>query len=308
MPLAVGSNATELALAELENSVWFPLMETPAVPADVRDAFTVIRAALLQHEERLRPALEEIARALLPMQAAMAEVTTQLAPYLREAARALEVAAPALIELVRAVEGAEARTANALRVLAQHGWYLDPDMVPSEAFARADEFATGRADAAHAWLRAKFDARLDDIEAMLCAKSPARAKFFRSALAAHRRGDYAASIPLLLAQADGLCWDVTKVQLYARREGRSRLESRLAFTEGTTLRATVLIALLEPAPISAPEKERTHLTDYLNRHVVLHGESLDYDTALNSARAISLVTFVAWALRESDVVVKPATP
>ena len=229
-------------------------------------------------------------------------------PYLHDAARALVNAAPALIELVRAMDGAEERTANALRVLAQHGWYLEPEMIPSEALARANEFSTGRADAAHARLRAKFDARQDDIEAMLCAKSPARAKFFRSALAAHRRGDYAASIPLLLAQADGLCWDVTQVQLYARREGRPRLASRLTFTEGTTLRSTVLIAFLEPAPISANADERTHLTDYLNHHVVLHGESLDYDTALNSARAISLVTFVAWALRKSDVVVKPATP
>ena len=38
----------------------------------------------------------------------------------------------------------------------------------------------------------------------------------------------------------------------------------------------------------------------LNRHAVMHGESLDFDTKMNSLRALSLLNYVALALDEPD--------
>ena len=38
----------------------------------------------------------------------------------------------------------------------------------------------------------------------------------------------------------------------------------------------------------------------LNRHQVLHGESVDYDTEQNSLKAISLLTYLRWIFNKID--------
>ena len=63
-------------------------------------------------------------------------------------------------------------------------------------------------------------------------------------------------------------------------------------------------AILEPfktdvvLPIHANTGQRKSLTieDYLNRHMVLHGEDCDYGSETNSLKAISLINFVASVL------------
>jgi hypothetical protein len=37
----------------------------------------------------------------------------------------------------------------------------------------------------------------------------------------------------------------------------------------------------------------------LNRHAVLHGESLDYDTRGNACRAMSYLRFVGWVIKQA---------
>lgn len=54
-----------------------------------------------------------------------------------------------------------------------------------------------------------INGELDEVEELLCRELLKRERFFRSAFAAHRRGDHAASIPLMLLQADGMCRDYT---------------------------------------------------------------------------------------------------
>lgn len=63
-----------------------------------------------------------------------------------------------------------------------------------------------------------------------------------------------------------------------------------------TYRAALLSPLAQSLPISASEKERRADFSGLNRHTVLHGESVDYGTKENSLRAISLINYVAHVL------------
>lgn len=253
---------------------------------------------------KLKPALEEMVRMVLPVAQAIQTTVASIGPMIAHVQDELQKAAPMLLAILEAIERMPARTAHALRIFAQNGWYLDPEMFPSDIFRWAIRLEEGQVEAVHQELIAHFRESLDGIEQRLGAAVPSRARFFQSAINAHRRGDYAASIPLLLAQADGLCFDVTKVQLYSRAKGRMKIEAFVKGSVKSELSVSVLTALIEPLPISASENERKGLTNYLNRHEVLHGESVTYDTELNSCRAISLVVYVVWAMAQESL--KPA--
>jgi hypothetical protein len=248
---------------------------------------------------QLKPIAETLSRQQQKMQ-------EQLAPFAEEIHRItkqfegeaakwqaiLEPLATQFEAVQKALAGLPQQTQAQARTLAHNGWYIDPDMSPRPIADLVEQFETGRADNAHATLCAHYESRLDEVQQKLCKNHPERERLIRSAFAAHRRGDFAASIPLLLAQADGICRDITGVQLYAQ----DKLKSLVNDAEPIAL--SILVALVDPAPITANRQARKGIRGILNRHAVMHGESTDYDTALNSSRAISLLVFVEWAVGE----------
>lgn len=61
------------------------------------------------------------------------------------------------------------------------------------------------------------------------------------------------------------------------------------------------MALVEEIPLKQQMSKRSSAeVGLLNRHAVMHGESLDFDTKENSLRALSLLNYVALALDEPD--------
>jgi hypothetical protein len=52
----------------------------------------------------------------------------------------------------------------------------------------------------------------------LVAQHPARESILRKCVTAHKRGDYELSVPVFLAQADGICVELTKLNLYAKKK------------------------------------------------------------------------------------------
>jgi hypothetical protein len=67
---------------------------------------------------------------------------------------------------------------------------------------------------------------------------------------------------------------------------------------GDSYLAALLSPLTETHPILMHNDERPADFSGLNRHLVLHGDSLDYNTRINSARALSLVAYLSWILAE----------
>ena len=195
--------------------------------------------------------------------------------------------------IARAMEEDRARFPGEMRILAQHGWYVQPRMTPRQHRELCAALTDGRAQEVEISLIDHFNGELDTIEERLCKHSPARDRMFRSAFAAHRRGDFAASIPLMLAQADGLCRDYTGGHLFSRRE---RLEAWIKAGKPSLL--MYFAALVERTPVNAPEKDRVGKPALFNRQAIMHGESVDYDTAGNGARAVSLLVYIDWVLGE----------
>ena len=207
-----------------------------------------------------------------------------------------QIVTPALTELQRTFRELPLKTREALMVLGNHGWYLDLDMPPSFLGKLKNALEEGDARAAEELLSQYFEERLSAIEMSIADSFPARSHIVRAAFSAHRRREYELSIPVLLAQSDGICKEVIGEHFFMKKDKKPRTAIYVEQIASDTYRAALLSPLAQSLPISASEKERGADFTSLNRHTVLHGESVDYGTKENSLRAISLINYVAHVL------------
>ncbi|MEE9161862.1 MAG: hypothetical protein V3U35_02730 [Candidatus Neomarinimicrobiota bacterium] len=232
-----------------------------------------------------------LAEALEPAIRQFAEIQVRLMPIFKQLEEAAE-------QLAEASEHLPPRQRRALELLATDGWYLDPGLGFKELFEISALFEKGEVKEAREMLCEHFDSRSEEIETDLIGRFSERSVPITAAVRAHQSGEYALSVPVFLAQADGVCVQLIGDQLYARRDGRPRIAAHLLLEDRTPFIASLLYPLTVPMPISAGRVERLSLGDLLNRHAVLHGEATDYYTHANSCRALSLLAYVSWVLEE----------
>ena len=228
----------------------------------------------------------------LKMQEALAGSVTAMESSIRHARDQI---APALAAMAEAYKTLPDRTRTELRILGEHGWYLDFDMPTSGLRFIATKLESGHTAEADETLKQYYRGRARDIEAALIAKFSTRATPISQAFKAHGRGEYYLSIPVFLAQADGVCKAFTTLQLFSRDDGVPKTASHVQSIESELI-SSLFYPLTIPLPISASEYERATLPEVLNRHAVLHGESLDYGTEANSLKAISLLYYIGSVL------------
>lgn len=231
----------------------------------------------------LSEAMQQIAGSLNTMFAQVREIFADFAPVFRQ-----------VLEHIRALPEA---TRNGLLALGRHGWYVDPELPAGILLHLAGSVAEQPEEVTRTlcdWI----DTRLADYEAQLGAAHPERARILAQAFAAHRAHQYALSIPVFLAQADGICQELMGVQLFKKDRDTREPVLRKEAEPLDSVSALMLTPLINTMPIMyGPQKREPGV---LNRHAVLHGESTDYDTRENSCRAISLIGYVSWALAIND--------
>ncbi len=129
-----------------------------------------------------------------------------------------------------------------------------------------------------------------------------RAAAITEAIWAHRERHYYLSIPVLLAQADGITYDTINRGMFRADTGRY---VRNAVTDlaapGLTRLAAQMLAPLEAgtslsATTTSRDLKRAADPKYgpLNRHGVLHGIDLKYGTRVNSCRALVSLGYACW--------------
>lgn len=227
------------------------------------------------------------------------KIVTALAP-LKPAFTALGSMAVLIGE---AVSKLPAKFQTTLVGLANRGWFLDPEIAWHILVQAALAIDEGKLDAADAMMAAHFESRVGDIEKKLSVALPHRAPKFKSAFAAHRRGEYDLSILAFMAQADGICAELRGGHFFLkdRVTGKSLAAPLDGVYEGEPLARIARLALSDDLPIRERLSKRAKSgSTALNRHAVMHGESLDYDTKDNSLRALSLLNYVALGLDEGE--------
>lgn len=190
------------------------------------------------------------------------------------------------------------RTREALLLLGAEGWYLDLEMPIPGLWQLKDALAEGNVTEAEEALVEYFESRLSEIEKSITVRFPHREHLVRAAFNAHRRQEYELAIPVLLVQTDGICKEVVNQYLFMKQNKRPRTAIYVEQIAADSYTAALLSPLAQTLPISASESERPEGSNALNRHTVLHGESLNYGSKINSLKAISLINYVAHVLEK----------
>lgn len=274
-----------------------------------------LQRSILRLEEQAKNALRPIIEAQEQINRAAANVTlsqsflsqlvlpqielsnySMLTEITKSAVAAYAGLGPVFEELERSARELPPIMSEALLTLGKHGWYLDFDWTEDQLLAFRDALSTGDTTAAEQELIKHFEARVDSIEESLVEKFPHRARFFRAAFAAHRRQEYELSIPALFTQADGISYERTKKSLFMKKNKRPGVAAYVDEFVTDALQLSLLSAICNTLPISASADERAASAEVLNRHTVLHGESLTYPTRENSLKTISFINYVAEVL------------
>jgi hypothetical protein len=276
-----------------------------------KEALEPLFAAQRNYQEAIKPFLDaqkqtaEAVRLLMSPQIDFSQIAFPKyelpdPPYLQEALQLgkslQDVIAPAFEKIHESMRELPPRVRAALVVLASHGWYLDFEWSMPQLWALEESLSQDDTANAEKELIKHFEVRLDEIESALVEKFPHRAKLIHSALGAHRRGEYELSIPVLLSQSDGICKEITAKYLFMRFNKKPQVATYVEESITDAFAAALMSPLCNIFPIAASQHERPADTDALNRHAVLHGESLTYGNKANSLRAISLINYVAQVL------------
>ena len=223
----------------------------------------------------------------------------------------VEQLVPFVNQMLSAYKQMPPKIKTALLALGEQGWYFDGELGFSELWELKARIDAGDDRHVDAILVEHFEGRLPAIEANLVAAFPSREKILRAAFAAHRRGEYELSVPVFLTQSDGVCLSLTDFHLFMNKNKRPEVAQYATHEALNAFTAALLSPLSIVLPINASEKERERQMRTqgqaswiaLNRHLVLHGESLDYGTQINSLKAISLINYLVGFLagRESPL-------
>ncbi len=183
---------------------------------------------------------------------------------------------------------------DGIKVMAEHGWYFDMELPISSPLEISKILNSKNKEEVNTALIAYFRENQERILTNTLQVFPNRKAIISKAFQAHNNEDYELSIPVLLTQIDGICVEVFSGEIFMNRNKKPKTAG---FVESlntiNTWRSAIFHVLLEPSPISWSEPIRRENEFYgLNRHMVLHGESLDYGTEENSLKVISLLNYV----------------
>ena len=188
---------------------------------------------------------------------------------------------------------------EALEKFAEIGWYSDPKMpwgAPMKLVKALSEKNAGEVVEA---IREYFRERTDAIEREIEESYPSRKHILCDAFQAHREGKYNLSIPVFLTQADGIWRDKFANSLFIGRDRKN-----IVYDHASDFQRNIYRPMFELFKTSIAlwksEAERDTSFDELNRHQILHGETVSYGTEQNSLKAISFLSWLCWILNETN--------
>lgn len=190
--------------------------------------------------------------------------------------------------------------------LAERGWYPSPQedaQAPPWLIERMD---AGDHESIENHMVAFARERIDDIAEVVSERWPARAGIVQDALIAHSSGKYSLSVPVFLAQADGISQELLGYSLFGTQYGKPQTGPRVLAMLGedddwVPRWGDMFLAPLisgSSMMVKTTERDSRRGTDPtygpLNRHGVLHGLDLDYGTEGNSLRAAMVLDYLSW--------------
>jgi hypothetical protein len=214
----------------------------------------------------------------------------------------------------RRLDELPAKSKAAMTQASAKGWFFGWEDSLQELMQLIDKLATAGPNGIDAVMAEYYRKNFEFFSRALLEAHPNRAQALTAALNAHKAGGsdgYYLSIPVFVAQSDGLLTEITKTDKSALMRARGGTELRgsealrkMLAADQESLDLIDPILRLHELDLFKSESERqvaarksgaTFIA--LNRHQVMHGESWDYGSETNSLKAFSLLAFVGLHLR-----------
>ncbi|MEP2023203.1 MAG: hypothetical protein ABJH98_09250 [Reichenbachiella sp.] len=179
--------------------------------------------------------------------------------------------------------------------LAEYGWFIPMTFSVRQVSNLSNELNANNIKEVDKLMIGYYDKYLNDVKELIIERFPLRKEVLESAFIAHKKKEYNLSIPVFLAQSDGICKELTKVGFFESfktgdKEHKPRTYRWIAESE---LDSTYDV-MLEPLKHKGGFSKHFSVANPMgvSRHEILHGESTDYGTQLISCKSLSLLNFV----------------
>ncbi len=278
-----------------------PQAEEPKAIEGVVNAQEVFAAALMEFIKPHVPAINEKLQAF----------RTWFDAFMIQATPVLQKLASVDWEaLLRGLDELSKNSSAPMKVAARQGWFFNwQDSLGQTAQLTEHLRDANSSEDIDRILMAHYNESWDVYVELLANAYPARKVAIEAAVGAHRGlapAGYSLSIPVFLAQADGIFSELTgapkamdkvrgekviKGSVWVQRQiGEDQLAIDLLFPVLQLHEMDILKSLRDRESASA---ESGKDFSALNRHQVLHGEVSDYGTEMNSVKAFSFLVFLA---------------
>jgi hypothetical protein len=197
--------------------------------------------------------------------------------------------------------------------LAQRGWFISGYFGLSEMMELAGICSTVTPDALDRRVADMYRASLAEHVESLSRDYATRSFAIQPAINAHGRCEYALSVPIFFAQAEGIFFDRAREYIFRKEHGRNirdEAQKQLAalaqeiepYDGFSRFMEIMWRPFVDALPIAYSENDRSkHGYHGLNRHTVLHGIALaEYATEENSLKAFSLLSHVGALVSERE--------
>jgi hypothetical protein len=189
-----------------------------------------------------------------------------------------------------------------IKTLADFGWYLPLTSSIFLTYDWAKYIKSKHSGIVDKKMKELLDIHFEELFEEITLFYPHRLKPLEAAFKAHNNEDYFLSIPVFLAQSDGICKEITQNQLFGGKQKKGSKEhfpNTLDWVNSLQNDSKVLDAFLEP--LRHKEGLNKHFSKIDNigftRHSVLHGENNTYGTEINSYKAMSILFYVSHLVR-----------
>ena len=179
--------------------------------------------------------------------------------------------------------------------LAECGWFIDSEMEYNLANAAANSIKKGNLSSVDEYFISYYTEHIVEIFDTLERRHPERKHILQEIYSAHIDERYLLSIPAILSQIDGVCFDSYKAKFFIK--DKSYNYNPEVTSHILKQYQDVLDPYLSPfknkIPISAREQDMATYQCQLNRHKILHGVDTAYGTEINSLKCLSLLKYIS---------------
>lgn len=248
--------------------------------------------------------LRDVLAAIGNMVVALAEIGINAAPFTHQLGQV------DWKNIVKRLDALPVKSKEVMKLASTKGWFFGWDDSLETVLTLVEKLDVVSSSEIDAIFVTHYREKIEDLLGRLTQLYPERSAAIGAAVNAHKTlsvDGYLLAIPVFIAQADGLLTEITQVRSAfqtVKAKGTTERQASKALREllvaEPDLRDLVqpLIDLHDLDLLSSSVKREKSVYQSgqaftaLNRHQVMHGESSDYGSEINSLKAFSFLTFV----------------